>query len=69
MGGGGGKYINVYPLHEKAKIYIYNTLIYINIHKLSFYSALSVNHIMHLNDVFEELLHCINSFDGRFVDI
>ena len=51
-GGGGGKYINVYPLHEKAKIYI-------NIHKLSFYSALSVNHIMHLNDVFEELLHCI----------
>ena len=21
----GGKYINVYPLHEKAKIYIYNT--------------------------------------------
>ena len=35
------------------------TLIYINIHELSFYSALSVNHIMHLNDVFEELLHCI----------
>ena len=27
MGGGGAKYINVYPLHEKAKIYIY-----INIH-------------------------------------
>ena len=26
-GGGGAKYINVYPLHEKAKIYIY-----INIH-------------------------------------
>ena len=25
--GGGAKYINVYPLHEKAKIYIY-----INIH-------------------------------------
>ena len=32
--GGGGKYINVYPLHEKAKIYIYiiqYTLIYINL--------------------------------------
>ena len=45
QGGGGGKYINVYPLHEKANIYIY-TLIYINIHKLNFYSVFLVNNIL-----------------------
>ena len=66
--GGGGPSILMYTHYMKKPKYTY-TLIYINIHKLSFYSALSVNHIMHLNDVFEELLHCINSFDGRFVDI
>ena len=66
--GGGGASILMYTHYMKKPKYTY-TLIYINIHKLSFYSALSVNHIMHLNDVFEELLHCINSFDGRFVDI
>ena len=65
---GGGASILMYTHYMKKPKYTY-TLIYINIHKLSFYSALSVNHIMHLNDVFEELLHCINSFDGRFVDI
>ena len=65
---GGGPSILMYTHYMKKPKYTY-TLIYINIHKLSFYSALSVNHIMHLNDVFEELLHCINSFDGRFVDI
>ena len=58
----------MYTHYMKKPKYTY-TLIYINIRKLSFYSALSVNHIMHLNDVFEELIHCINSFDGRFVDI
>ena len=63
-----GASILMYTHYMKKPKYTY-TLIYINIHKLSFYSALSVNHIMHLNDVFEELLHCINSFDGRFVDI
>ena len=63
---GGGPSILMYTHYMKKPKY---TLIYINIHKLSFYSALSVNHIMHLNYVFEELLHCINSFDGRFVDI
>ena len=68
VGGGGGASILMYTHYMKKPTYTY-TLIYINIHKLSFYSALSVNHIMHLNDVFEELLHCINSFDGRFVDI
>ena len=67
-GGGGEPSILMYTRYMKKPKYTY-TLIYINIHKLSFYSALSVNHIMHLNDVFEELLHCINSFDGRFVDI
>ena len=65
---GGGPSILMYTHYMKKPKYTY-TLIYINIHKLSFYPALSVNHIMHLNDVFEELLHCINSFDGRFVDI
>ena len=65
---GGGASILMYTHYMKKPKYTY-TLIYINIHKLSFYSALSVNHIMHLNDVFEELLHCISSFDGRFVDI
>ena len=65
---GGGPSILMYTHYMKKPKYTY-TLIYINIHKLSFYSALSVNHIMDLNDVFEELLHCINSFDGRFVDI
>ena len=64
----GGPSILMYTHYMKKPKYTY-TLIYINIHKLSFYSALSVNHIMHFNDVFEELLHCINSFDGRFVDI
>ena len=44
----------MYTHYMKKPKYTY-TLIYINIHKLSFYSALSVNHIMHLNDVFEEL--------------
>ena len=33
------------------------TFIYINIHKLNFYSVLSDNHILHLNYVFDELLH------------
>ena len=63
---GGGASILMYTHYMKKPKYTY-TLIYINIHKLSFYSALSVNHIMHLNDVFEELLHCINSFDGRLL--
>ena len=50
---GGGASILMYTHYMKKPKYTY-TLIYINIHKLSFYSALSVNHIMHLNDVFEE---------------
>ena len=41
---------------KKPKYYTF-TLIYINICKLNFYSVLSVNHILHLNYVFDELLN------------
>ena len=64
MGGGGGggggvagASILMYTHYMKKPKYTYNTLIYINIHKLNFYSVLSVNHILHLNYVFDELLH------------
>ena len=59
------------PVRNSVPVGSLYTLKYINIHELNFYSVLSINHILHLNYVFDELLFTtyINSFEDHFVDI